>query len=262
LHKKTEALIKDLLVDTVRSKLSLYEPETGNAPFHYRLLGQDRYAIFSFIQSMNTTFGMSIWEQVAEILAQGAGKHAQRQYDLLGKIDAGTEKFIQKLHHNLRTKERRADFVKDILEIKNMVKPGAASNDPDKRVDLYVKDKKGEYFYDITSVKPNMKEFVSLKLKLLRWAALRYSQGKDVPVYPRLGIPFNPYHPEPYNRWTLGDLFDLKANEVLIGDEFWNEVAGEYVYPRLLDIFEVVGKKLRKELDKKFASFVGGKVKK
>ncbi|MDR0411845.1 MAG: TdeIII family type II restriction endonuclease, partial [Treponema sp.] len=26
-------------------------------PFHYRLLGRDRMALFSFIQSLNTTFG-------------------------------------------------------------------------------------------------------------------------------------------------------------------------------------------------------------
>lgn len=38
-------------------------------PFHHRLPEEDKYAIFSFIQSMNITFGMTIWEQVAVILA-------------------------------------------------------------------------------------------------------------------------------------------------------------------------------------------------
>lgn len=55
-------------------------------PFHYRLLGKDLYAMFSFIQSINTTFG-TIWEQVAEILAKNAGYLAIRQYKLLGEID-------------------------------------------------------------------------------------------------------------------------------------------------------------------------------
>jgi len=38
-------------------------------PFHYRLLGRDRMALFSFIHSLNTTFGTSIFEPVAETLA-------------------------------------------------------------------------------------------------------------------------------------------------------------------------------------------------
>jgi hypothetical protein len=54
------------------------EYETMHMPFHYRLFGKDKYAMFSFIQSMNTTFGMSIWEQVAVILAKGIGNHAEK----------------------------------------------------------------------------------------------------------------------------------------------------------------------------------------
>lgn len=58
--------------------------------------------MFSFIQSMNTTFGMSIWEQVAVILAQGAGNNAERQYKLLGELDDKIEKVIGDIHYKLR----------------------------------------------------------------------------------------------------------------------------------------------------------------
>jgi len=75
--------IKTLLVETVRAKLENYNPETEHMPFHYRLIGRDKYALFSFIQSLNTTFGMSIWEHVAEILAKGAGFTVERQVDVL-----------------------------------------------------------------------------------------------------------------------------------------------------------------------------------
>lgn len=83
LSYKTKKDISDMLINIVRQKLKIYEPETIHMPFHYRLLGKDRYAMFSFIQSMNTTFGMSIWEQIAVILAKGAGNAAERQYKLL-----------------------------------------------------------------------------------------------------------------------------------------------------------------------------------
>ncbi|MCX7810135.1 MAG: TdeIII family type II restriction endonuclease [Leptospiraceae bacterium] len=63
--KKIENTIKQC----IRNKFLIYKPETNHMPFHYRLLGRDRMALFSFIQSLNTTFGTSIFEPVAETLA-------------------------------------------------------------------------------------------------------------------------------------------------------------------------------------------------
>jgi hypothetical protein len=54
--KKIENTIKQC----IRNKFLTYKPETNHMPFHYRLLGRDRMALFSFIQSLNTTFGTSI----------------------------------------------------------------------------------------------------------------------------------------------------------------------------------------------------------
>ena len=68
--------------------------------------------MFSFIQSMNTTFGISIWEQVAVILAKDGGFQAERQYDLLGSIDPETEKLIQKIHYDLRAGTRQVDKIR------------------------------------------------------------------------------------------------------------------------------------------------------
>ncbi len=75
LLSKTADKIAEFLVTTIREKLRKYKPETVYMPFHCRLLGEDRYAMFSFIQSMNTTFGVSIWEQIAVILAEGAHRY-------------------------------------------------------------------------------------------------------------------------------------------------------------------------------------------
>jgi len=51
--------IKDYLVEKIRRKLATYNPETNSMPFHFRLLGKDRMALFSFIQSVNTMLGAS-----------------------------------------------------------------------------------------------------------------------------------------------------------------------------------------------------------
>lgn len=255
LSEKTKTGIANLLKTIVREKLRKYEPETKHMPFHYRLLGKDKYAMFSFIQSMNTTFGMSIWEQVAVVLAEGAGRYTERQYELLGEIDNDAENLISEIHYKLRKGEIAADKMAEIRQIREKIEKGEARIDPDSVVDLFVKIRDKENYFDITSAKPNMKEFVALKLKLLRWTGLRLSQEKNAKVFTRLAIPYNPYHPEPYERWTLKGLYDLKNNEILVGKEFWNFIASDNIYEELLDVFQKVGEELREEIDKKFAEF-------
>jgi len=252
LSSKTKEQIAEVLIATVRRKLRSYKPETVHMPFHHRLLGKDRYAMFSFIHSMNTTFGISLFEQLAVILSQGAGHEAQRQYKLLGQIDEGTEEFIRALHYDLRAGKVLADKEREIQQIAKLVKQGERKQDPDSTVDLFVRIEDEENYFDITSAKPNMKEFAALKLKLLRWTALRLSQDRDANVFSRLAIPYNPYHPQPYERWTLQGLYDLES-EVLVGEEFWNFVASANVYEELLDVFEETGRQLRDEIDRKFA---------
>ena len=100
-----------------------------------------------------------------------------------------------------------------------------------------------------------MKEFSALKLKLLRWTGLRLSQDKNANVFTRLAIPYDPYHPQPYQRWTLKGLYDLNRGEILIGEEFWNFVANDEIYDDLLDVFQEAGDELRDEIDRKFAQF-------
>ncbi len=253
---KTKKEIAELLTTIVREKLKTYTPETGYMPFHYRLLGKDRYAMFSFIQSMNTTFGMSIWEQVAVILARNAGRYVERQYKLLGEIDKDTEILINdEILYKLRKGEISAHKLTETERIRKKIKKGEPKIDPDSIVDLFVKIKNEENYFDITSAKPNMKEFVALKLKLLRWIGLRLSQNKNAKIFTRIAIPYNPYHPQPYERWTLKGICDLENGEVLVGEEFWNFVASDNIYEELLGVFGKVGEKLRPEIDEKFERF-------
>ena len=72
--------IENNIKESLRKKFQTYNPETSNMPFHYRLLGRDRMALFSFTHSLNTTFGTSIFEPVAETLASLNFKFAQKQY--------------------------------------------------------------------------------------------------------------------------------------------------------------------------------------
>ena len=60
LAKEQIQKIENTIKVSLRKKFQTYNPETKNMPFHYCLLGRDRMALFSFIHSLNTTFGTSI----------------------------------------------------------------------------------------------------------------------------------------------------------------------------------------------------------
>ena len=248
--------ISSMLKNTIITKLDAYKPETVQMPFHNRLLGKDRYELFSFIQSMNTTFGISIWEQVAVILAKEAGRNAERQKILAGQVDSSTDELITRLVHDLREGKARADKEEESEIIKKSIMSAQSRpEDSDRVVDFAMFVNNRMELYDITSAKPNMKEFASLKTKLLRWTALSYSQDRNHEVFTAIAIPYNPYLPKPYDRWTMRGLFDLERNEVMVGEEFWNHVGGGEIYDELLDIFQATGEELGEIIDKKFSEF-------
>ena len=78
--KSPMAAVTDLLRVKVIDKLKGYQPETPSMPFHDRLFGRTNRQTFSLIQSLNTTLGMSVFEEVARLLAAGRFTVAERQY--------------------------------------------------------------------------------------------------------------------------------------------------------------------------------------
>ena len=246
--------IISLLVNVVTKKLRDYKPETDHKPFHYRLLGKDRYAVFSFIHSINTSLGSSIWEQTAGMLAQSAGYKAKHSFKLLGNIDDKTAALIDNLHRDLRETKRDADKKAETKEIRNAILPSIPQKHPDSTVDFFIIIDGVEYYFDLKTAKPNVEGFAQLKRKLLNWTALRLSQDRDAKVVTGLAIPYNPYHPAPYERWTLKGMFDLKGGEILVQDDFWNFVGGGDVYEDLLEAFQEAGEHLGPEIDKRFSN--------
>src|SRR4030066_409490 len=61
--------VERVLKSSLRRKFQNYNPEPASMPFHTRLLGKDRLALYSFIHSLSTNFGTAIFEPVAETLA-------------------------------------------------------------------------------------------------------------------------------------------------------------------------------------------------
>ncbi len=246
--------IEEVIKESIRKKFRNYNPETKNMPFHFRLLGRDRMALFSFIHSLNTTFGTSIFEPVAEALAKVNFVEAKRQYVLGTKISEKAQIEIQHIINELST-GKDPDKIKEIERIRNVANSGKINKLKTIKVDLYLKDKTGNiYLFDLKTAKPNISNFKDFKRTLLEWIAIYLKDHPHSKVNSLIAIPYNPYEPRPYERWTLKGMLDLDK-ELKVAEEFWDFLGGKGTYPELLNCFERVGIELRSEIDEYFAKF-------
>lgn len=248
--KKVEGTIRDNL----RKKLQTYKPETNNMPFHYRLLGRDRMALFSFIHSLNTTFGTSIFEPVAETLACLNFALAKKQYVVGDSISEQSQIEIQKIMNDL-TIGKTPNKKEEIERIRQVCKKGKMNRLKTVNVDLFVQGRDGTvHFFDLKTAKPNISNFKDFKRTLLEWIAIFLAQNPNANVNSYIAIPYNPYEPKPYERWTLKGMMDLD-NELKVAEEFWDFLGNRGAYSELLNCFERVGIELRTEIDVYFKNF-------
>src|SRR3989304_3046784 len=110
--------IENVLKNALRHKFNNYNPEPASMPFHTRLLGKDRLALFSFIHSLNTNFGTSIFEPVALVLAKNNFQVAKSQVKDGDSIYEGAQFEIQKIMDSLMTADATPDKAKEIETIR------------------------------------------------------------------------------------------------------------------------------------------------
>jgi type II restriction enzyme len=89
---------------------------------------------------------------------------------------------------------------------------------------------------------------------MLEWLGVYFFQNPEAKAHTLISIPYNPYEPKPYARWTMKGMLDLNT-EVMVAEEFWDFLSGEGTYNDLLDCFEQAGIELRPEIDHYFSRF-------
>jgi len=255
LTKKQIEKIENVIRDSLRNKFLSYKPETSNMPFHYRLLGRDRMALFSFIQSLNTTFGTSIFEPVAENIAGLKFPLAQKQYIVGNKISQQAQTEIQNIINEL-TLGKNPNKIEEIDKIRNVCKKGNINELKIIKVDLFVQESSGTiHLFDLKTAKPNISNFKDFKRTLLEWIAIYLYEHPNGNINSYIAIPYNPYEPKPYERWTLKGMLDLEK-ELKVAEEFWDFIGGKGAYSELLNCFEKIGIELRPEIDAYFSKFL------
>lgn len=253
IERRQRDLIEDTIKRILEAKLSSYNPETKHMPFHYRLLGRDRMALFSFIQSLNTVFGQSIFEPVAEALASQHFKSVQKQYRIGNRISEAAHNEIQNIINDLST-GKAANKSAEIERIRAVCNKGKMNEIRTVKVDLYICGDNEIHLFDLKTAKPNASNFKDFKRTLLEWVAIFLGREPDARINTYIAIPYNPYHPRPYERWTMKGMLDL-TSELKVAEEFWNFLGNGEVYLELLECFERVGIELKPKIDARFAQF-------
>ena len=253
LTNEQKSHIQQIITTCLRNKFQKYQPESSNMPFHFRLLGKDRMALYSFIQSLNTTFGTSIFEPVAVALAKNHFVKAQAQYIVGNTIFEDCQKSIQNIMNQLSV-GNNPDKTTEIEVLKKSLS-GNINQMQTIKVDLFVENANGEQFlFDLKTAKPNISNFKDFKRTLLEWAGIALTQDQNTKINTLIAIPYNPYEPEPYQRWTMRGMLDLE-HELKVAEEFWDFLGGKGAYIELLDCFEKAGIELRPEIDDYFGKF-------
>ena len=270
--------IKARLAAALRQKFATYKPETYYMPFHTNLLGKDRMALYSFIQSLNTNFGTSIFEPVAEELAKFEFDKVQRQKVAGERVSKDAERVIQDIMNELESGAKKPDKVRESERILASAMSGEVAMRKPTKVDLFLQKGEDVYLIDIKTAKPNKGGFKEFKQTLLTWVACYAYENfcglndgaagvltaydltacdltnKAAKIHTLIAIPYNHYYPKPYERWTMAGMLDLK-HELKVAEEFWDFVGGEGSYELILQAFEEVGQEMRDEIDEYFRKF-------
>lgn len=224
-------------------------------PFHTRLLGKDRMALFSFIHSLNTNFGTSIFEPVALALASTTFRKVKTQAVTGTEISEVAQRVIQDIMDGLTAAHSTPNKAEEIKAIRDVCQKGTMKPVKPTRVDIWLETHDNQYYlFDIKTAKPNKGGFKEFKRTLLEWTACVLAQNPAAEINTLIAIPYNPYEPKPYSRWTMAGMLDLKK-ELKVADEFWDFLGGQGTYRQLLDIFERVGVELRPEIDTYFQQY-------
>ncbi len=247
--------IKQLLSKKIENKLKRYGRETTSMPFLSRLIQDDeKIAAYSFIHSLATTLGMSIYEDVSVIISSNNCKECFRNYGVGGVISKEQKSIIGKIVTDLRNGNRKSDIEKETSDVLSAASALGNFQKAGNIADFYMNKDGMEYFFEIKTVKPNIDVFEKSKTKLLEWVARKRSRIK---VF--LAFPYNPYHPDPYLRFTETGMMD-HPNDFLIGEEYWDFIGGKNTFTELLKVFDEVGKEFKTKLSKKFIEIAKQKI--
>jgi len=198
--------------------------------------------------------GCQFYEDVSKIIAIENSEECFTKYDIGSVISRKQKSVIDNIIRELRNGDRESNIEVETQEILNADPSNGRIQKEGRIADFYMKRDGVEQYFEIKTVKPNIDVITKSKAKLLEWVARKRTFIK---VF--LAFPYNPYHPKPYERFTLQGLLK-QGEDFLIGKQFWDYLGGENTFVEILELFDSVGKSYKESIADKIKEVADTKI--
>ena len=250
LTSSTKIQIRDMLNDIITGALEKVEQEPTYRPFHEAVFSQSLLSASTFERSFSTRLGQTLFEKMALLLATAAGSPAQLARRTSGEIDANKLKTIEGICSDLRrtASGRKPDWAQEVAAVH--AASGGGRQVVEVISDLWVGGEQ-DRLYSMKTVKPNLDQTGQAKRDMLTLKAL----DDSCEVY--FALCYNPYGESKADyAWTFPfKIFKMRTDPcVLIGRDFWENLAWKGVYEELLSVFCEAGESIRERLGVQFGN--------
>lgn len=195
-------------------------------------------------RSIVTRMGMSLYPELAKLIASEKYPIVEREKDISGNLNEAIVSTIDRIVRDLRANKRQPDRDREMQEIfsSDLSKTSLETVAVRSIADLYIETPDGTpLFFEIKTPRPNLDIAAESKAKILTFIALlkpRNPQGY-------LAFAYNPFITRSaYKHNPTKKIMDIDR-EVLMGSEFWDLIGGSDTFNELLGIIEDVGNKIR-----------------
>lgn len=248
------------VIRTLKSRFDNFPEDASdnrNAPFHEAFLNAFKIRIekhvtdipifvslASWMHGLNTSLGLSFFENVAHILSDGIKRKFVDQL-----ITAEQQSVISNIISGLKNHTREPNLIKENEEI--FLKHGEptvyATNFT---ADVYYEEDNTLTLIELKTVKPNSDIFKEQKNKFLNAKAALFKKfpQKELKFY--LGFPFDPlndtnvgYDKDRFFNYSIDFKKYFDKQEVLLADELWDFLSQEKdTMPGILEIINSIAK--------------------
>lgn len=249
-----EKALNILKMDDKVKRLSKAIDDGDTSLFFLEMFGKKVMFTSKLITSVQTAFGMSFYEQISKEIGELVGYEVINQYKINGYLHADAKSYLDDLLESISYAPGREAEYQRLSEIYEQNKDdiGDLIEIPDSTVDVFIKKPDGtEIFIDITTVKPNKKEFRTMKEKILKWYFLRLSHGDISPdkIKTYIAIPYNPESRTDNTYKRFSNYYDRQ--DLLVGDELWKLVSNDqFSLEDMIDVFKEIGIESKENIEK------------
>lgn len=248
---ETRRNVYNLLDGFAKSALKDYDLGALKKSYPFHRLFFDELALLAFKQerSIVTKMGMHLYPELARLIAVEKHKEVTREKAITGLVPIETANAIDSIVRQLRNNQRSPNRKNEISEINNTLSQKGKSEQTELKTiaDIYIGDfTGGPFFAEIKTPLPNLDVCAETKQKILTFMTLRRTENPKA----FMAFPYNPFITRAeYKHGFTNRIMDM-AEDVLMGEEFWDYIGGNNTFKEIIDVIEEVGDEIRKRKKK------------